>query len=77
MRKPSLASRIFATLAENGLVMDADISLTTVEQRSTVTTTESTTPLLTNRARARNRCCTSESEEAREWRLARGRARRR
>ena len=56
--------------------MDADISLTTVEQRSTVTTTESTTPLLKNRERARNRHA-SESEEAQERRLARDRARRR
>ena len=54
----------FACLAENGLVMNAEISLT-VEQRSTVTMTECTTPLLTNRQKTRNRRA-SESEETRE-----------
>ena len=56
--------------------MDDDISPTTVELRSAVTTAESATPMLINRERARNRRA-SESEEAREQRLARDRARRR
>ena len=56
--------------------MDDDITLSTVELRSAVTTAESTMPLFINRKRARNRRA-SESEEPREQRLARDKARRR
>ena len=64
--QPRVQRHCLQTMKERGMLkrvlgMNTEISLTIVEQRSTVATTESKTPLLTNCKRTRN-CRASDSE---------------